>query len=137
MTTELPNIADELERKTTETLLHIAARREAGELDERAAHLQAKAVWYVVSGLVSHDLSGMAERLTQENKDAPQRRHFVSADHTKSPLILGFVPGTAYSLTKINPASGERTVLKRGRVDSQSEIEAIAARLISGGYIEL
>lgn len=140
MTSDIPTIKEELERKSIEVLVRVAEQLRGGRIERRAACVAASTVWDVVSGLVDSSITQLAEQLVKENPAHGWKRYFVGNDATKLPLVLVVVPGRAYVLQKINPVDGERTVLKKRELepgDLEEEVATLVDRLKLGGYIEL
>lgn len=140
MTSDIPTLKEELERKCVEALVRVAERLRSGGIERRAAHVTASTIWDVASGLVDNSVTDLAAQMTTENQAIDWRRYLVSGDATKFPLVLIVVPGTAYVLVKVDPSNGERTVLKRRKLepgDLEQEVAALTDRLKLGGYIEL
>jgi len=53
----IPNVTDELNRKTLETIQNLLALRQAGRIDDTNLMIGIRAVWDCSAGLVSNDLS--------------------------------------------------------------------------------
>ncbi len=140
MTTELPTTKEELERKSLELLTLTAERLQSGAMDRRGAYATAKAVWTLTAGLVDQSISQLAQQLADENPAPGWKRHFIGNEPTKSPLTLIVLPGRAYVLQKVDPATGERTTLKRREMDPgdlEVQVAAVVESLKAGGYHEL
>lgn len=59
---EYPTIAEEIERKATDTLLWILEQEKKGNLTSREAYHCVLTTWMMVSGLISEELNDMFGR---------------------------------------------------------------------------
>lgn len=137
---DIPTTKEELERKCIEMLTHTASQLEHGVIDRRTAWVTAKTLWTLTAGLVEHDISDFCARLADENPAPGFRRHFVSNDPAKRPLVLIVSPGRAYALVAVHPGTGARTTLKQQQLDPgdlEAQVNKLAAALKASGYIEI
>jgi hypothetical protein len=144
MTTEthihsgVPEIRDELIRKTVEYAAQLQERIERGTVDLAIAAAMGRAMWFITSGLVGDDVSELLAQQAAAAGPGPIKRFYAGNGRV---LLLAYLPDTpGYVLQEISPATGARTVLKRSKADvgvRETETAALVAGLTAKGFVAL
>ena len=132
----LPTLLQELERKTVELLEAKLGDFERGDLTGSDLSLIGKTAWSIVSGLVSNDISEMCAQAADQGLSKPLKKYLAGE---AGAICLNWRPGAdCFMVSKLGKdlKISERVhTVTVGEVESQ--IEKLAAKLVSIGYIEI
>jgi hypothetical protein len=138
VSTGVPEVRDELIRKTVEYAAQLQERIERGTVDQAIAAGQCRALWFVTSGLVGDDVSELLSQQAAAAGPGPIKRFFAGSGRV---LLLAYLPDTAgYVLQDVSPADGSRKLLKSSKSDvgiREAEIAELVKGLVGKGFVAL
>lgn len=136
--TGVPDTREELIRKTVDFASRLQERIERGTVDTAIAAAQCRALWYVTSGLLDDETSGLLSLQGSSVGPGPIKRFFAGDGKV---LLLAYLPDSpGWVLQSINPTDGSRTLLKRSGADigdREHEIVTLTAGLLARGLLAL
>lgn len=136
--TGVPDTREELIRKTVDFASRLQERIERGTVDTAIAAAQCRALWYVTSGLLDDETSGLLSLQGSSVGPGPIKRFFAGDNKV---LLLAYLPDSpGWVLQSVSPADGSRTLLKRSTADigdREQEIATLTAGLLARGLMAL
>lgn len=136
--TGVPEVRDELIRKTVDFAAQLQERLERHTVDPLVAAVQCSALWFVTAGLVDDETSSLLAQQADAIGKRPIKRFFAGNGRV---LLVAYLPDApGYVLQEVKPADGSRTVLKRSAADAgerEAEVAALVAGLAAKGFVAL
>lgn len=136
---ELPELKDELTRKTFEELENLIQRRESGKITNLEYRASINTLFAICSGLVDGDFFEMiseAAKETVEDHSFYERRLFQKDD--KMAIVSRPVKTESFTLLVFNcNIANEKGFIGESKDDIDEKMETISSRLEKLGFEEL